>query len=100
MRMVCRTLVKASKALAPRLFFEQWESLRAITAGRRSRSARLLGFHIILSEKTQQPAAIMLRSDSVEQALIVGITQDAITKQPGQVVIQSYCLLAVILRFH
>ena len=58
------------------------------------------GFHIILTEKTQQPAAIMLRSHTVEQALIVGIAQDAITKQPRQVVIQSYCLLAVILRFH
>ena len=42
LRMGCSTLVKASKALAPFGFFEQWETLRAITAGRRSRSARLL----------------------------------------------------------
>ena len=42
LRMACSTLVKASKALAPFGFFEQWETLRAITAGRRSRSARLL----------------------------------------------------------
>ena len=36
------TLVKTAKASAPRLFFEQCETLRAITAGRSARSARLL----------------------------------------------------------
>src|SRR6478609_5984268 len=58
LRSVCRTLVKASNALAPRSFFEQCETLRATTAGRRSRSARLLvGSTPMLAEKTQQVAA-------------------------------------------
>src|SRR5664280_2952420 len=35
-------VAKAEKAAAPRWFFEQWETLRAITAGRSARSARLL----------------------------------------------------------
>jgi hypothetical protein len=42
LRIVWSTLVNASKALAPRSFREQCETLRAMTAGRRSRSARLL----------------------------------------------------------
>ena len=42
LRRVWITLVNASKARAPATFREQCETLRAITAGRRSRSARLL----------------------------------------------------------
>jgi uncharacterized protein (DUF2062 family) len=36
------TLLKADKAAAPRSFFEHWETLRAMTAGRKARSAALL----------------------------------------------------------
>ena len=35
-------LVNAEKALAPWGFLEQWDTFRAITAGRNARSARLL----------------------------------------------------------
>ena len=38
---VWTTLLKASKACAPGPFFEHWDTLRAITAGRSTRSARL-----------------------------------------------------------
>jgi hypothetical protein len=41
-RIVSSTLVKASKACAPRWFFEHCETFLEMTAGRRSRSARLL----------------------------------------------------------
>jgi len=36
-------VLNAAYAVAPAGFFEQWETLRAITPGRNARSARLLG---------------------------------------------------------
>jgi hypothetical protein len=49
------TLLKADKAAAPRSFFEHWDTLRAMTAGRKARSAALLvGSTVVGSSCTSQ----------------------------------------------
>src|SRR5450759_3580679 len=82
-------LRKATKASAPLWFLEQCETLRAMTAGRRIRSARLVGgldsFHL---QKSQQVAAILLQPDSVQQLLIIVIPKDTVAEMSGQLQIQ------------
>jgi hypothetical protein len=66
LRRVWMTLVKASNAHAPRSLREQWDTLRASTAGRSLRSARLLvastSFGAETAANCLDPAALPLHS--------------------------------------
>src|ERR1700680_1763331 len=88
-RIVWSTLVKASNALAPRSFLEQCETLRAITAGLRSRSARFVGrLESFFAEKSQHVSLVVLRANPVQQSLIVFVVENLVPKVERQLIVE------------
>ncbi len=64
------TLLKADKAAAPRSFFEHWETLRAMTAGRKARLGSAKGSPPSLAFKTVH-ATLAAHGSSVDRALVM-----------------------------
>jgi hypothetical protein len=79
LRAVCAMLRNAAKACAPRVFFEQWETWRATTAGRRIRSARRLPLPGNGADDRGHAKA-----QPVEQALIIVVTENSAAQMISQ----------------